>query len=170
MRGSGSSPFPRGTVETPVDRRQGGIGAQLSKIFFYGLFMDHARLTERGLHPASVGPAVLHGYRIHIGERATLRTNRSSRAYGIVMELADEDIRVLYSEPSVRAYERERVQVELLANNATIEAYCYILPRKLGVGFGGTNPAYAIELARLVEALRFDSAYVREVAAFAEGR
>jgi hypothetical protein len=82
----------------------------------------------------------------------------------MVMELADEEARALYSEPSVREYLRERVQVELLDTSEAVEAYCYNLPRELGLG--GANPAYATELSRLVEALQLDSAYVEEIAAF----
>ena len=138
----------------------------MSKIFFYGLFMDRSLLTEKGLNPQILGPAVLPGYRIHIGERATLLPAASSRAYGIVMELSDQEARALYAEPSVRQYKRERVQVELLDSNEVVEAYCYNLPRKLALA--GANPAYANELARLVEVLEFDSAYVQEIAAFGE--
>ena len=138
----------------------------MSKIFFYGLFMDRSLLTEKGLQPETVGPAVLSGYRIHIGERATLLPSCSSRAYGIVMELSDQEASALYSEPSVREYRRERVEVELLASNAVVDAYCYNLPRELGLA--GANPGYANELARLVEALHFDSTYAQEIAAFRE--
>jgi hypothetical protein len=138
----------------------------MSKIFFYGLFMDRSRLTAKGLHPETVGPAVLSDYRIHIGERATLLPSASSRAYGIVMELSDQEARALYSEPSVREYKRERVRVELLDSHEIVEANCYNLPRELGLA--GANPAYATELSRLVEALELDSAYAQEIAAFGE--
>lgn len=138
----------------------------MGKIFFYGLFMDRALLAEKGFHPETIGPAVLSDYRIHIGERATLLPSASSRAYGIVMELSEQEAHALYSEPSVRAYKRERVQVALLASNQVVEAYCYNLPRELGLT--GANPAYANELSRRVEALEFDSAYVQEIAAFGE--
>lgn len=136
----------------------------MSKIFFYGLFMDRSLLVEKGLHPEPVGPAVLSDYRIHIGERATLLPSASSRAYGIVMKLSDREARALYSEPSVRDYRRESVQVELLDSNELVEAFCYNLP--LESGLAGANPAYANELSRLVETLRLDPAYVREIAAF----
>ena len=139
----------------------------MSKIFFYGLFMNQALLAEKDLHPEIIGPAVLSGYRIHIGERATLLPSASSRSYGIVMELADQEARALYSEPSVREYVRERVQVKLLDTNEPVEAYCYNLPRELGLA--GANPAYAARLSRLVAALQFDAAYVEEIAAFGEG-
>ena len=138
----------------------------MSKIFFYGLFMDRTLLAEKGFHPETIGPAVLSDYRIHIGERATLLPSASSRAYGIVMELSEQEAHALYSEPSVRAYQRERVQVALLASNQVVEAYCHNLPRELGLT--GANPAYANELSRLVEALEFDSAYAQEIAAFGE--
>ena len=138
----------------------------MSKIFFYGLFMDRSVLTDKGLHPEMIGPAVLPGYRIHIGERATLLRSASRRACGLVMELADEEVRALYAEPTVREYIRERVQVALLDTGETVEAYCYNLPAELGLV--GANPAYATALSQLVEALQFDPAYVQEVAAFAE--
>ena len=138
----------------------------MSKIFFYGLFMDRTLLVEKGLHPETIGPAVLSDYRIHIGERATLLPSASSRAYGIVMELSEQEAHALYSEPTVRAYRRERVQVALLSSDQVVEAYCYNLPRELALA--GTNPAYANELSRLVDALGFDSAYAREIAAFGE--
>jgi len=109
---------------------------------------------------------VLAGYRIHIGERATLLPSASSRAYGIVMELSEQEAHALYSEPSVRAYERERVRVTLLASDQVVEAYCYNLPPESDLT--GANPAYANELSRLVEALGFDAAYAREIAAFGE--
>jgi alkanesulfonate monooxygenase SsuD/methylene tetrahydromethanopterin reductase-like flavin-dependent oxidoreductase (luciferase family) len=56
--------------------------------------------------------------------------------------------------------------VELLDTSEAVEAYCYNLPRELGLA--GANPAYATELSQLAEALQFDSAYVEEIAAFAE--
>jgi hypothetical protein len=140
----------------------------MSKIFFYGLFMDRTLLTEKGFHPETIGPAVLPDYRIHIGERATLLPSASSRAFGIVMELSEQEAHALYSEPSVRAYRRERVQVELLPGNRVVEAYCYNLPPELALT--GAKPAYASELSRLVEALELDSAYAREIAAFEKQR
>lgn len=136
------------------------------EIFFYGLFMDRALLAGKGLHPELVGPAVLAGYRIHIGERATLLRSASHRAFGIVMRLTDQEARALYAEPSVRQYVPEPVQVELLDTGDAIEAACYNLPRELALA--GTNPAYATRLSRLVEALQFDPAYVAEIAAFGE--
>lgn len=138
----------------------------MTRIFFYGLFMDQALLVEKGFHPETIGPAVLPDYRIHIGERATLLPAASKHAYGIVMALSEEEAEALYSEPSVRAYQREPVQVALLAGNEVVDAFCYNLPRELGLA--GTNPTYAKKLSRLVEKLELDPAYAEEIAAFGE--
>ena len=43
----------------------------MSRIFFYGLFMDPGLLREKGLPPTLVGPAELPGYQIHTGNRAS---------------------------------------------------------------------------------------------------
>jgi len=155
---------PRGRGPTGVHGVEEESPGTMNRIFFYGLFMNWSLLVEKGLHPEIVGPAALPDYRIHIGERATLLRSASSRAYGIVMDLAYSEARALYSEPSVREYQRERVQVELLQTGEAVDAYCYNLPRELGLA--GANPAYAAELSKLAEALQFDVAYLEEIAAF----
>ena len=136
----------------------------MSRVFFYGLFMDRSLLTEKGLHPEVIGPAVLPGYRIHIGERATLLRSTASRTYGIVMNLAHAEVRTLYSEPSVREHVREAVEVQLLDTGESVQADCYNLPPELGLA--GTNPNYAVELRNLAEALQFDREYIEEIASF----
>ena len=138
----------------------------MSNIFFYGLFMDESLLTARGLHPEVIGQAVLPNYRIHIGDRATLLRSDSSRAFGMLMELSDAEAEELYSEPSVREYRRELVQVELLDTREAVDAYCYNLPRESGLA--GANPVYATALSHLAETLQLDPVYVREIAAFRE--
>ena len=80
------------------------------------------------------------------------------------MKLADKEARALYSEPGVREYEREPVQVELLNTGKTVDAHCYNLPQELDLA--GTNPDYATKLSRLAGQLQFDPAYVKEIAAF----
>ena len=134
------------------------------RIFFYGLFMDRALLMRQDLEPRVVGPAVLNGYRIHVGERATLVRADGGRALGIVMDITPDEASALYSEASVRDYVPETVAVDLLDSGETVDAECYNLPP--GQALAGTNPEYARKLARLAGALGFDPAYVREVAAF----
>ena len=135
----------------------------MQTIFFYGLFMDETLLTDQGLHPEVVGPAVLPDYRIHIGERATLLPVEWGRTYGMVMRLEDVEASALYADPSVSEYVPETVRVELLDDGEPLDAVCYNLPADL---VDGTNPAYASRLARLVESLGFDPDYVAEIDAF----
>lgn len=133
-------------------------------IFFYGLFMDQALLTDMGLQPETVGAAMLPGYRIHIGERATLLPAAGHRAYGMVVNLTDDEAQRLYSEPSVREYIRICVSVRMVDTDATLDVHCYILPPELGAV--GANPEYAEQLAQLTKALNFEQAYVDEIAAY----
>ena len=73
----------------------------MSRVFFYGLFMDHTLLANKGLHPRVVGPAMLNVYRIHVGERTTLLPSEVDRAYGILVELGQSEVDALYWEPCV---------------------------------------------------------------------
>lgn len=136
----------------------------MSTIFFYGLFMDADLLADKGLRPTVVGRAVLPGYRIHIGDRATLLPAESRHAHGVVMELSDREAEALYSEQSVLEYVRETVQVTLVDTPVVIDAWCYNLPA--GHGLSGSNPTYAARLSGLVASLGFEPAYVEEIAAF----
>ncbi|MEM7415852.1 MAG: gamma-glutamylcyclotransferase family protein [Gemmatimonadota bacterium] len=133
-------------------------------IFFYGLFMDRELLEGQGLTPQSLGRAVLHHYRIHIGARATLIASDGDRCFGVVMTLTEAEAESLYAEPSVREYAPEPVHVDLLDSGGPVAADCYNLPSDLAQQ--GTNPAYAAKLSTLLERLGFDAAYVREVADF----
>ena len=145
----------------------GEVGT-MRAIFFYGLFMDRSLLIAQGLHPRTIGPALLPDYGIHIGARATLLPSDGSRALGVVMELTDRDAEALYAEPSVREYRPERVRVTLLDSGEDVEVDCYNLPADAGLA--GSNPEYATKLARLVEALSLDPSYAREIEAFGRPR
>lgn len=138
----------------------------MTPIFFYGLFMDRSLLTDQGLHPEMIGPAVLRDFRLHIGARATLVRSPESRSYGMVMSLTKEEAVALYAEPSVKEYRPESVRVELLETDEVLEVACYNLPPELGLA--GTNPRYAAKLSRLVASLGFDAAYVEEIDEFAK--
>ena len=137
----------------------------MNTIFFYGLFMDEALLTGKGFHPTTIGKAVLPDYRIHIGDRATLVPSAGHVAYGVVMQLIDDEARSLYSDPSVREYEPVAVRVRLLNGDESVDADCYNLPPQSAQS--GANPAYAVQLAELVRALGFDTNYADEITRFA---
>ena len=82
------------------------------------------------------------------------------------MDLSNDQADALYSDPSVRDYKPEHVQVELIDSGAASDALCYNLPHDQDLG--GSNPAYAVQLAELIIALDLDPAYAEQVAAFAK--
>ena len=129
----------------------------MKRIFFYGLFMDDTLLRQKGLHPMVIGPAALPGYQILIGNRATLVANPEATAYGMLIDLPDEDATVLYSAPDVRDYVGEQVDAILAGDRAPKASLCYNLPAsRLG---GEMNTAYAEQLADLVLRLGFPPDY-----------
>lgn len=121
--------------------------------------MDRSLLASKGIHVAEATSGYVDGYRLHIGERATLLPESDSRAYGVVMKIASEDVAALYSEPSVADYVAEPVDVTLPGNNR-VSAVCYNLPvSKLA----GTNAAYAEALLALATELGFPGDYLRHI-------
>lgn len=134
----------------------------MSRIFFYGLFMDVELLREMGFHPVPIGPAELGGYALHIGDKATLLPRRGAKSYGIVMDLSDEEATALYASPGVSDYRPEEVAVTLLADGSVRPALCYNLP-EIDLA-AAPNVEYAEKLSALVRALGFPSRYAREIA------
>ena len=61
-------------------------------IFFYGLFMDRQALIGQGFHPGSASVASVDGYRLHIGDRATLAPAAGETVWGTVMALPGEEV------------------------------------------------------------------------------
>jgi hypothetical protein len=133
----------------------------VKRIFFYGLFMDASLLIKKGLQPKLIGPAELPGYQIQIGNRASLIQRPESTAYGMLIELSDEDATSLYSAPDVSDYYPDKVDVVLLSDRSTLASRCYNLPPdKLGAG---TNTEYANQLSALVLQLGFPPSYASEI-------
>jgi hypothetical protein len=123
--------------------------------------MDTDLLREIKLKPVAVGPAALHEYRLRIGNRATLAPNAGSISYGMLIELSDDDLSILYSSPSVSDYQPQIVETVRLSDGITQSALCYNLPvDQLGAEF---NSEYAKNLSALLVKLGFPNDYVLEV-------
>ena len=123
--------------------------------------MDSNLLSEMGLRPVSLGPALLRGYQLRIGERATLVPKAQAVAYGMLIELADAELSSLYSAPGVGDYRPYNVETERLDDGTSQPAVCYNLPAdKLGAEF---NSEYAGTLSALLLRLGFPSSYASEV-------
>ncbi len=137
----------------------GGRGAACMNVFFYGLFMDEALLGRMGILPRSAATGYVDGLALHIGERATLLPCAGARAYGVMMDIACDQVQGLYGDKSVAEYVPEPVQVEL-QGASTVEAVCYNLPAEK---VAGANKSYALSLLAAAEKLGFPESYLNHI-------
>ena len=128
-------------------------------VFFYGLFMDETLLASKGIRPSAATKGFVDGFRLRIGQRATLLADSGGRAYGVMMDIAESEAKELYAEASVADYAPEPVTVELV-DGAQAKATCYNLPVEL---VSGTNKEYAKALLSLAKKLGFPESYLEEI-------
>lgn len=125
-------------------------------VFFYGLFMDEELLRTRGVEPHDVQHAVVRGYALRIGERATLVEDARGAAHGMLMKLTHAEIDKLYEEPSVRMYRPEAVVAEL--GGESVAALCFNLIESPSPE--ERNDAYAEKLRALAARLELPADYI----------
>ena len=129
-------------------------------VFFYGLFMDAELLRSKGASPLNIRRAGVPGFRLRIGERATLLRDPDACAHGVLMELSHEEIEQLYSERFVRAYRPEAVLAQL-DDGSRLPALCFNLidpPRP-----NEHNSEYAAKLRELARRLELPADYVEAI-------
>lgn len=129
-------------------------------VFFYGLFMDEELLRARGLAPADMELAVVDGFALRIGERATLVPAPGNRVHGVVLSLTLSELDRLYAEPSVSAYRPEAVLARL-ASGGVIAALCYNLPQAPLPS--ERNPAYADKLRAVARKVGLPPEYTESI-------
>jgi len=135
------------------------VGQTMKTVFFYGLFMDADLLKEKGLHPSATKMALVAGYGLRIGERATLIPSHREQAYGAVIQLSEAELGILYGDTSVEDYFPEEVTVT--DNNGTrLAAVSYILPLEK---LTGQNSGYAKSLAVIARKTGLPEEYVAEI-------
>jgi hypothetical protein len=130
------------------------------EVFFYGLFMDEALLREKGLSPQGRRQARVEGFRLVIGERATLVRRAGEEVYGVLFSLTRGEAAALYSEESVSAYRPEPVAARL-DDGSVVTALCYNLPAPPAAE--GRNPVYASKLRELAARLGLPAGYVSSI-------
>jgi len=131
-------------------------------VFFYGLFMDESILASKGVRPRNSVIGFVDGFSLHIGKRATLLPEENSRAYGVLMEIAHDDVEMLYAEESVADYVAEPV-IAILPDGSRVSAVSYNLP---AAKLSGTNPEYALALLELAARLEFPESYLKHIRNF----
>ena len=135
------------------------MNTNAAMVFFYGLFMDESLLASKGVRPMESSIGYVDGFGLHIGQRATLLPEANSRAYGVLMKIAAEEVAALYSEQSVADYIAEPVVVEL-PGGTRVSAVCYNLPT---AKLAGTNPEYAANLLALATKLGLPDSYLSHI-------
>ena len=131
------------------------------EVFFYGLFMDESLLDSKGIIPLTATAGYVDGYRLRIGNRATLLPEHGSRAHGVLMTIGTKEAANLYSDETVADYVADSVSVTL-PSRVVKSAICYNLP--LGE-IDGVNAAYAESLLRLATELGFPRDYLDQIRA-----
>ena len=129
-------------------------------VFFYGLFMSSELLRSKGVTPANLRMASVSGFRLRIGERATLVPDRSGRVFGMVASLTHAELAALYAEPGLQAYKPEAVLAHLSQGEA-LAALCFNLPEIPPAE--ERNAEYASQLRALAAQLGFPEEYVRSI-------
>jgi hypothetical protein len=129
-------------------------------VFFYGLFMDEALLREKGLNPEDRRLASVEGFRLVIGERATLVRSEGATAYGVLFSLMRAEVEALYSEESVSAYGSEIVFAHVDDGRVT-QALCFNLPAR--PHRDERNARYASKLRELAERIGLPAEYVSSI-------
>ncbi|MDN5204533.1 hypothetical protein QQ008_24285 [Fulvivirgaceae bacterium BMA10] len=121
--------------------------------------MDKDILTKNGINPSNPRKGYLDNYTLKIGNRASLVQCKNEKAYGIIMEVNDEEIIKLYAEKSVSDYIPEKVEIVTESNERLI-ATCYNLPLEL---LTRTNELYAKSLYELAKKLNFPKEYLDKI-------
>jgi hypothetical protein len=129
-------------------------------VFFYGLFMDQALLQAKGIPSPNLRVASVSGFRLRIGNRATLVPALEERVFGLVASLSHRELEQLYSEPSVQVYKPEAVLATLL-NGESLAVLCFNLVELPTAD--EHNPEYAAKLRALAKQLKFPPDYVSSI-------
>jgi len=129
-------------------------------VFFYGLFMDAELLRSKGFDPGPPRVAMVPGFALRIGQRATLVPDAEGRVYGIVMELRHDEIERLYSDASVQMYRPEAVHAEM-DDGSQVAALCFNLVAAPDAG--ERNDEYAARLRDLARRLQLPEDYADRI-------
>lgn len=101
--------------------------SRLIDVFFYGLYMSPELLRQKNVTPRDPRTAKAMGYRLRIGNLATLLRDRSSSAVGVVYSITHEELYSLYWGSGLNAYVSEALTVRLENGNQIPVLCCNLL-------------------------------------------
>jgi hypothetical protein len=129
-------------------------------VFFYGLFMDAELLREKKVSPVEPRAAYVEGFRLCIGQRATLIPSSGARAYGMVFALTHLELGRLYTGPGLEHYHPEAVLARII-DGQSCPALCYNL-RDAPLP-SERNTEYAARLQEVLRKLGFPAEYAASI-------
>ncbi len=137
------------------------MSERLINTFFYGLFMDEEVLRSAKVEPREPRRAVVPGYRLLIGNRATLSPAFGAQCFGVLFNMTPEELRALYSAPGLERYRPQSV-LAMLENGSFQPATTYNLA--MDPLPNERNPEYAGKLRTVLARLEFPRSYIESVA------
>ena len=97
--------------------------SRLHNVFFYGLYMDPEILISKGVEPRNPQVGFAEGYKLRIGNMATLLRDADSKAYGVVYSLTHDEVDLLYTKSGLDMYVSEALLV-ILDSGESIPTLC----------------------------------------------
>lgn len=138
-------------------------------VFFYGSYMNVAVLKEAGIGQRSYSVGTVNGYALRIAPLANLVKHEHGVVYGILTQLAHDELQRLYQEHARKklggVYLPEAVWVRRIDGLAAA-ALCYISPN---MKHAKADPAYVERILQPAKAYGFPRWYVKHIESFTAG-
>ena len=122
--------------------------------------MDETLLQSKGIDQPNLRVGTVSGFRLRIGQRATLVPDLKGLVYGVIGTLTHKEIELLYAEPSVQDYQPEAV-IANLADGGSLPALCFNLV--VQPSQNERNQVYGKKLCELAERLDFPIDYIKSI-------
>jgi hypothetical protein len=123
---------------------------RLNEVFFYGLYMDPEVLEAKGVIARNPRKAVARGFRLRVGNLATLLRETDAEAHGLVYQLTHDEVNSLYWAAGLHAYVAEALEVELESGGSIPALCCNLL---VPPGEDESNTDYLDKLVRCMKKL-----------------
>ena len=93
---------------------------RLVDVFFYGLYMDEEILLKKGVKIRNQRKAYVKDFVLRVGKMATLLRAEKKEAHGLVYELTQKEIDILYKDSGLIEYVGEAILLHV--DNKSITA------------------------------------------------
>jgi len=132
--------------------------------FAYGSNMVASQMATRCPNASAVGVACLKGYMFRINSRqfGTVIPNQTHQVYGLLWDIAPEDLLALdrYEDVKAALYEKANIVVELLSGRQ-VEALIYLATDQ---SIGLPRPRYMKDVVAAAKQWKLPQAYIQELA------